>query len=369
MTEERKRPWREAWGRFLSDPLSRHRRPKVNLALQGGGAHGALTWGVLDALLERDALEIDGISGTSAGAVNAVALAAGLLEGGAEGAREKLDATWRSISKFGSPASYPVGAFADARTLALSSALMERGFRELLKIWSPFDLSPIDINPLKEILEAQIDFERLRQEAPVQLFIAATEVTSGRARIFRNNEVSVEAVMASACLPVLSPAVRVGRFRYWDGGFSANPDLITLIAETSASDTVLVQISPDRNPTLPTSSEDIAASIARLTFNQPLRHHIETLHACRGARPISAIASRSSRRLASQHTHLIDASPLTLSLAEETKGRPDWPLIESLRDEGRAKAQSWIDSSLGCVGRRSSTDLHAKFVTDRIPFD
>lgn len=345
------------------------RRPTVNLALQGGGAHGALTWGVLDALLERDAVDIDGISGTSAGAVNAVALAAGMIDGGAEGARRKLDETWRAISQFGAPGSYPVGAFSDARTLALSSALMERGFRELRKIWSPFDLSPIDINPLREILEAQIDFERLRNETSIDLFVAATEVTSGRARIFQTQEITVDTVLASACLPVLSPAVRIGRFRYWDGGFSANPDLLELISCTRADDTLLVQISPERDPTIPVSSEEVAAGIARLTFNQPLRHQIVTLKHCADARPLDRVARGASKRLARQRTHLIDASPITLSLGEDTKIRPDWPLLQQLHDEGRNRADEWMKAHLRDIGRRSSADLYAKFVTDRPPFD
>lgn len=349
-------------------PPGRTRR--LNLALQGGGAHGAFTWGALDRLLEKNpALAIDGISGTSAGAVNAVAVAAGLMEGGAEGARACLRAVWTAVSRTGAPGSHLAPRLAYAQGAALSDAVTGHGRKMLASNWSPYDLNPLNINPLRDILLALIDFEKLRRASLVELFIAATEMTSGRSRIFRNKDISVEAVLASACLPTLFPAVRIGRFHYWDGTFSANPDLMTLISETGAGDTLLIQIAPDRNPDRPVSNDKIAGNISRLTFNQPLRSQIECIEMCRRAPRIPFLGGRGVRRLGRHRFHLIDGSRHTLKLRAETKARPDWPMIESLRDQGRGMAEDWLGNEFGQVGRRSTTDLYAKYFTEPLPFD
>ena len=345
------------------------RSRRLNLALQGGGAHGAFTWGALDRLLENPALAIDGISGTSAGAVNAVAVAAGLLEGGAEGARACLRAVWTAVSQTGAPGSHMTPRLAYAQGAAISDAVTGRGRKMLASGWSPYDLNPLNINPLRDILLALIDFEKLRSASPVELFIAATEVTSGRSRIFRNKDISVEAVLASACLPTLFPAVRVGRFHYWDGAFSANPDLTTLIRQTGAGDTLLIQIAPDRNPDRPDSSDKIAANISRLTFNQPLRSQVEKIEMCRRVSRVPIVGGRDAKRLGRHRFHLIDGSRHTVKLRAETKARPDWPMIENLRDQGRAVAEDWLSNDFGQVGRRSTTDLYRKYFTDPLPFD
>jgi NTE family protein len=235
--------------------------------------------------------------------------------------------------------------------------------------WSPYDLNPLNINPLREILLANIDFEKLQRESPVKLFIAATEITSGRARIFRTKDISVDAVLASACLPTFSPAVRIGRFHYWDGGFSANPDLLTLISETDAVDTLLVQISPDQDPDRPVSSEKITSNISRLTFNLPLRSQIEKIELCRHIPRIPFLVERSVRRLGRHHFHLVDGSQHTVRLRADSKSRPDWPMIKSLHNEGRAMAVNWTDDHLRSIGKRSTVDLYAKYFTDRIPFN
>ncbi len=342
---------------------------RLNLALQGGGAHGAFTWGVLDALLEDGRIAIDGVSGTSAGAVNAVALAAGLMQGGADGARECLHSVWSAVSRTGAPGSKSRAALGLGSAGALSGAVLRHGLRRLGSGWSPYDLNPLDINPLRELLVARIDFEKLQRESPVKLFIAATEVTSGRAKIFRTEQIGVDAVLASACLPTLFPAIKIGRFRYWDGGFSANPDLVTLISEAGAGDTLLVRINPERDPQVPVSADTIAGNIARLTFDQPLRGQIEQIEACRRARRIPFLVDRATRRLGAHRFHLVDASRHTLKLGRDTKVRPDWATITGLRDAGRAEARAWIDADLGSVGRRSSVDLYARTFTDKLPFD
>ncbi len=341
----------------------------LNLALQGGGAHGAFTWGVLDALLERGVLDFDGVSGTSAGAVNAVALAAGLMDGGADGARERLHEVWSAISHAGAPDSHPASPLAYSATAKLSGALMQRSLKRMGGGWSPYDVNPLNLNPLRDILLAKIDFEKLQREAPVRLFVAATEVASGRGRVFRTHEVSADAVVASACLPNLFPAVRIGRFYYWDGAFSANPDLLTLISETDVHDTLLVQISPDRDPDLPASEEDISGNIGRLTFNHPLRTQVQQIEVCRRIPRIPLLSDNAVSRMGRHRFHLIDGSPHTLKLARASKLRPDWHMVESLRDLGRQTAIEWCETHLSRVGKRATVNLYAKYFTDRVPFD
>ncbi|MDA7946216.1 MAG: patatin-like phospholipase family protein [Hyphomicrobiaceae bacterium] len=204
--------WSALIRRIGSPTESRRFSQQLNLALQGGGAHGAFTWGVIDALLERGVTGFDGISGTSAGAVNAVALAAGLMEGGADGARQLLSDMWSTISRSGAPDSHPASPLSYAPTAKLSGALMKHGLERISSSWSPYDLNPLNLNPLRDILLAKIDFEKLKRESPVRLFVAATEVGTGRGRVFRTHEITANAVVASACLPNLFPAVRIGRF-------------------------------------------------------------------------------------------------------------------------------------------------------------
>ncbi len=338
------------------------RKKRLNLALQGGGAHGAFTWGVLDALLEHPNIEVDGVSGTSAGAVNAAAFASGLLQGGREGARECLHAVWNDISRAGAPDSHPGHPMAYSPSLMIASTVMRRGLSHLSNAMSPYDLNPLNINPLRDILLDRIDFEALQQDSSVKLFIAATEVASGSARIFRTGEVSVDVVLASACLPTLFAAVEIDGRSYWDGGFSANPDLVTLISESTAGDTVLVQINPDLDPDLPVSSDEIVKNIARLSFNQPLRGNVELLEACR-RRP--AHIGRAARRLGRHRMHLIDGSPHTLSLGADTKGNPDWRFINNLRDKGHATATQWMAEHLPNVGKQATVDLYSRYFRER----
>ena len=339
---------------------------RLNLALQGGGAHGAFTWGVIDALLEYTRAKFDGISGTSAGAVNAVALAAGLMEHGRDGAQETLYNIWNDISHAGAPASHPASPLAYLPSASITDAFIRLGLTHLGNSWSPYDLNPLNINPLRDILNKHIDFDKLRRMSPVKLFIAATAVSSGAARIFRTEEISIDAVLASACLPTLFPAIQIDGCSYWDGAFSANPDLISLISETRTDDTLLIQINPDRGLDLPTSNEAIAANISRLSFNQPLRSHVERIELHRRT-PIRV--GSAARRLGKHRMHLIDGSPHTLKLNAKTKTNPDWRLINKLREQGHAMSTNWINDCFGRVGKHATVDLYAKFFTHNPPSD
>ncbi|MDX1425733.1 MAG: patatin-like phospholipase family protein [Kiloniellales bacterium] len=258
------------------------RRPerarRINLALQGGGAHGAFTWGVLDRLLDRRELEIDGVSGTSAGAVNAVALAAGYREDGTEGARRKLATVWRALSESGCVLPVRRSAKATGAPVANSDdSPYYLAMQMLTGIFSPYDFNPLEIDPLRAILDRHIDFKALRRNPPMTLFINATEVATGRGRVFTGKEITLEAVLASACLPALRHAVKIGRQHYWDGAFSANPALLPLIESCATADTLIVRLAPARLPELPKKASDIHGHVSRIMFSQPLRKEIELI--------------------------------------------------------------------------------------------
>lgn len=317
----------------------------LNLALQGGGSHGAFTWGVLDRLLDEESLQFDGVSGTSAGAVNAVAFAAGLMEGGRAGAQDKLREVWQAIRDAAGPGWISSPARATLARLSESA--------------SPYHLNPLDMNPLRTVLQDRIDFEALRTKSPVKLYIAATEVATGRARIFETEQVSLEVVLASACLPTVFQAVRIGTKFYWDGGYSANPDLTTLIARTRADDTLLVLLNPLHAPDLPTKASAIADGVNRITFNQPLRREVELIE--RSRKLGKSARERAARRLAQTRFHLISAERYTSELDSKSKFAPDAHLLAHLHDAGHAEAGQWLENGRDCIGRRATADLYAEF--------
>src|SRR5262245_37261122 len=230
------------------------RQQRLNLALEGGGAHGAFTWGVLDRLLEDEALDIGWISATSAGAVNAVALAAGLVEDGRPGARAKLRAVWEAVAKAGVPDLMRLNPW-------LASISRSNTLAQVAQLFSPYDLNPLGFDPLRKLIEAHVDFSTLRTSSGPELLIAATDIATGRARLFHRREITVEAVLASACLPTLHHAVSIDGRAYWDGGFSANPDLLTLGRENTVGDTLIVKLTPLASEGEPTSTRKIHARL------------------------------------------------------------------------------------------------------------
>ena len=315
-----------AWG----GSILRRRADRLNLALQGGGAHGAFTWGVLVRLLEDDRIRIEGISGASAGALNAIVLASGWLRGGGAGAARALDELWREIGR-----------------LAQLSPLRAGGLSQMAadlaaQFLSPYQLNPLGVNPLRPVLERLVDFERLRAMAPPRLFIAATNAVTGRARIFRNAELSVDAALASACLPQLHPAITIDGEPYWDGGFSANPPLIALIEGCRARDVVLVQINSLGAERLPRTPREIRNRIAEIAFGRPLAEELDRLRRGAGSvRPLAWISTR-RRRLARHRVHIIDGSAELARLDPRTKVDPTGPLLLELRTRGWLAADAWL---------------------------
>jgi NTE family protein len=339
------------WRRLVR--LKRHL--KINLALQGGGAHGAFTWGVLDRLLEEEQLSIGWISGTSAGAVNAVALAAGMVAGGREGARAKLREVWEAVHKAGVPDLLRLNPF----LAGLSSSSTLANMASLL---SPYEFNPLGYDPLRALLVDTIDFDSVRKHAPMQLLIAATEVATGRSRLFRREELSVEAVLASACLPTLHRTVEIDGVGYWDGGFSKNPDLVTLAKESPVKDTLIVEINPLERRELPKGAREIAGAVNRLTFNAPLLRDIEMILAVREALHGRFGARRGPQgALASHRFHLIEAGRYTASLSDDSKLKPDLGLLTYLHSAGRTQTHKWIGQHLASVGKRETVDFAQRY--------
>ncbi len=330
--------------------------PSLGLALQGGGAHGAFTWGVLDALLEDGRFPISAISGTSAGAMNALALAHGLLRGGAEAARESLADFWRTV---GTQLPFEMLMVGPTDSPGLAPGL--RALMHWTRLLSPYQLNPLGLNPLRDVLEAQIDFKRLRSSRAPRLFIAATHASTGRLRLFGNADLSVEAALASACLPTVHHAVMIDGEPYWDGGYSANPALFPLV-RCGVADLLIVSLSPLDYGEVPRSAEEIRARALEFTFNASfLREATLLAEACEEARgPVIAFglgAGRLERRLRALRTHLIDAHDDLGALSAETRLIAHLPFLERLRDQGRARAQRWLAEHGASIGRRATVDL------------
>jgi len=343
---------------MVSLPTFWKRRRKVNLALQGGGAHGAFTWGVLDYLLEDGRYDFEGASGTSAGAMNAVVLAQGLTSGGPDGAREALARFWTAVGE-----SVPFDLITrtlDGKGFKVSPAVSF--LLDLTHYFSPSQLNPFDLNPLRKVVESQIDFERLRSDSPLKLFVAATRANNGTLRIFRNADMSADAVLASACLPTIHHAIEIDGEPYWDGGYSANPAIYPLFYECASPDIVLVLLSPNKLGDSPASAREIHARAVDIAFNSAFRREMNAIMQAREYAAASLVPlGRLERRLQRLRFHLIDATRDMRSLPYESKMTAHMPFLETLRDMGRARARRWLLAEDAAVGRRSSLNLATAF--------
>ena len=323
----------------------RRRTRPLALALQGGGAHGAFTWGVLDRLLEDDSRVIDAISGTSAGAINAAVFAAGYLEGGAAGARDRLTRFWHKLADLArlnplQPTPFEIMVL--GRNIEFSFAHVLRDV--MVQMFSPYQLNPLDLNPLRDLLVRFVDFKRLREDDAPRLFIAATNVETGEPRIFSNSEISPEVLLASACLPALHQAVRLPDGYYWDGGFSANPPLLPLVEGSIADDILIVRLNPRSEKTLPVSAPGIHARVSRIVFDAPLKRELEMIERLRQVAHECGGATRSpfSRRLASARLHSVSEDDVMSELGAASKLHPNWELVRYLRDVGRSACARWL---------------------------
>ena len=333
--------------------------PTVNLALQGGGAHGAFTWGVLDALLEDGRLRFEGVSGTSAGAMNAVLLAQGLMAGGPDGARAALRGFWSAVA-----ASVPfeiARPTADGKDMRLAPGM--QWMLQWTQHFSPEQLNPFDLNPLRKILASQVDFERLRAHSPVKLFVAATHVNTGKLRLFRAPALTPDAVLASACLPTLHRSVVIDGEPYWDGGYAANPAVFPLFHECGTRDIVLVMLAPLQHSATPQTATEIKSRMMELAFNATFLREMRMFAHLRERARRSAWWRRGEldRRLAGTHFHVIEAGALMRELSAESKVAANMRFFETLFTAGREHGLAWLAAHHADVGRRSSADLEALF--------
>jgi len=327
----------------------------VDLALQGGGAHGAFTWGVLDRLLEEPWLCFDGISGTSAGAMNAAVMASGLMQGGPDGARIALERFWTRVSDAArmSPLQRgPIEILTGNWTLDYSPVFLAVEFAA--QVFSPYDTSLGGSNPLTRILAESVDFARL-VDAPIKLFVTATNVHTGRGRIFRNAELTPDVLLASACLPTMFQAVEIDGVPYWDGGYAGNPSMAPLIRECTASDTILVQINPIERPGTPRTAREIQNRLNEISFNATL---LKELKAAALLRQVADPGTGEGAVWANMRVHRI-ASEVMLGLGYSSKLLTEWAFFTMLRDEGRQSASAFLETHRADLGVRSTLDLDA----------
>lgn len=331
----------------------------VNLALQGGGAHGAYTWGVLDRLFEEDRLSIAAISGTSAGAMNALVAAQGMVEGGPEGARVRLREYWEAVAAVArfSPVQRSLWAhLTGAWTLDDSPGY--RFFDLLQRIASPYDLNPLDHNPLRDLIEELIDFEKVRACEQMGLFISATNVETGRVRVFERHEMTADAAMASACLPQLFKAVEIDGEYYWDGGFMGNPPLFPFFYGSPSNDIVIVQINPVVRPGVPVSATDIQDRMNEINFNSALLHELRAIDFVRRLLDAGKLDPHAYHTM---RVHMIESRKRLRELGASTKLNAEWDFLRHLFGIGRDAADRWLATNFDAIGMQSTVDIRAMF--------
>ncbi len=338
---------------------ARKKTKTVNLALQGGGSHGAFSWGVLDMLLEDGRIEIEAISGTSAGAMNAVVLADGLARNGKEGAREALESFWLAVHKAaqGSPLQRsPWDILAGNWNLDYSPAYVF--FDILSRIASPYDLNPLNINPLRTLLNEQVDFSRVRNCNEVKLFISATQVRSGKIKVFDHSELSVDSVMASACIPFVFQAINIDGEDYWDGAFMGNPALFPFINHCRSKDIVIVQINPMQREKTPTTARDILDRVNEITFNASLLKEFRAIDFVTRLLDTGSLQESQYKRL---FVHIIEADQLLEPLGASSKLNAEWSFLQHLREIGRNQAEHWLADNFNNLGKKSTIDLRSLY--------
>jgi NTE family protein len=332
----------------------------INLALQGGGAHGAFAWGVLDRLLEDERIAFDGISATSAGAMNATVLAYGLTEGGREGAKTALANFWRRISHVGmfSPLQ---PSFLDRLThnhsIEYSPAFVI--FDLITRLTSPYQFNPFNVNPLKDVLTQLVDFDRLRANSCVRLFLCATNVRTGKVKIFENKDLCAEAVLASGCLPFMFHAVEIDGEAYWDGGYMGNPAIYPLIYRSACQDVVIIHINPLMRAEVPRTATDILNRINEISFNSSLMREMRAIAFVTKLIDSGQVKDGAMHRMM---IHAIDAEDFMRELGVSSKMNPDWEFLTHLRDVGREAADSWIAAHFEELGKRSTIDIRDRYL-------
>ena len=334
----------------------------INIALQGGGSHGAFTWGVLDRILEDGRLTIEGISGTSAGAMNAVALADGWSHNGAEGARAKLHEFWRAVGRTGqfSPVQRtPWDRFFG--NWSVEHGLGYNLFEQFSRLFSPYEFNPFNLNPLRDVVEKEIDFKRVRACSQFKLFLSATNVESGRLRVFSQSELNADVVMASACLPYIFQAVEIDGEPYWDGGYGGNPALYPFFYSSQSEDVLLIQINPIERRGTPKTAREITDRIDEITFNAALLRELRSIAFVNSLIDAGRLEHGEYRNI---RMHRIDADEALAGLSASSKINAEWAFLEYLRDLGRAAAEDWLEDNFNAVGEHATLDLSGELAPE-----
>lgn len=337
----------------------------VSFALQGGGAHGAFGWGVLDRLLEDGRIDIEGISGTSAGSMNAVVLAYGLIDG-RDAARQALYDFWKAISDAGERYSplkpFPWETFLYGPKFK-HPPLASHFFKALTHNFSPYQLNPGNFNSLREVIESEVDFDRLGKRSAVKLFLAATNVRTGKVKVFGQDEsITSDMVLASACLPQLFHAVEIEGEHYWDGGWMGNPVLYPLFYHTQSRDVVIVHINPIERTELPTTAEEISNRINEISFNASLIKELRAVFFVQKLMDEGWIKDEFKHKMKYVLMHSIRSDTAMSDLSVSSKLSSDWEFLSMLRDRGRAFASAWLEANFEHLGVRSSVDLRKEFL-------
>jgi len=334
---------------------------KVNLALQGGGAHGAFTWGVLDRLLEEEDFLIEGISATSAGAMNATVVAYGLALGGPQSARKALDNFWRRVAHAGAASPLqptPLDRLLGTRSLEGSPSFLWFDF--MTRLFSPYQFNPVNWNPLRQVLEQSVDLDRVRSHCcPVKLFLSATNVRSGRIKVFDNDSLSIDAVLASGCLPFLFQAVEIDGEAYWDGGYMGNPAIFPLIYDCATPDVLVVHVNPIARPEIPKTAPEILNRINEISFNSSLMREMRAIDFVTRLIDEDHIKGMALKRMR-LHAISDEAAMRTLSIA--SKLNADLDFLLALKAQGRKAAEGWLAQSWAEVGRGSTVDLRNAYL-------
>ncbi|MGO9331700.1 MAG: patatin-like phospholipase family protein [Steroidobacteraceae bacterium] len=331
----------------------------VNLGLQGGGSHGAFTWGALDRLLEDGRLEFDGITGTSAGAVNAVVLVDGLAAAGRQGARDALRAYWKKVPDIASSGIFKPSPLDKANPdFGLEHSPGYVFMESLTHFASPYQMNPFNYNPLKDLLAETINFERVRQCRAVKLFICATNVETAKVKVFTGSELRVEHVLASPCLPLMMQAVEVDGQCYWDGSYSGNPALFPLLYNCQARDILMVHITPAERPGVPKTSPAIMNRMQEISFNTSLIREMRTIAYLNSLIDDGEIDGNKSRRML---VHVIEAEDMIRDLSWSSRLNGDWNFLTYPFERGRERADTWLKANFGCVGVESTVNLREKY--------
>ncbi len=342
-------------------------KKNVNIALQGGGAHGALAWGILDMLLEDGRIDVEGFTSSSAGTMNALAFAQGMMEGGRDGARAKLEEFWSEISKVGVFFS-PVHTNPMEKFLGFGSAENPFAyfmFDTMTRMFSPYQFNPLDINPLRDVLLRVIDFEKIRACDKLKLFTSATNVRTGKVHIFHGKEMSIDVALASSCLPFLFKAVEIRGEYYWDGGYTGNPALYPLFYETKSDDIILIPLNPMYREEIPTSAPTIMNRINEISFNDSLLKELRAIEFVKRLIEQDMIKDEFKGQYKNLLVHSIRADDMMKKFSITSKFDTDWDFLIKLRDAGRAGMKNWLDQNFDNLGVRPSVDLKQELLINR----